>query len=96
MLYDSDDVEECMKGDESRIKSIRKISQRFIIDVLICLFLCLERQRNLQDCISFMTIVRQKQPLLTVSLDTSVDEAYLLTEDLDTIVKRQTDALLKS
>jgi len=43
-----------------------------------------------------MTIVRQKQPLLTVSLDTSVDDAYLLTEDLDTIVKRQTDALLKS
>ena len=89
MLYDSDDVEECMKGDESRIKSIRKISQRFIIDVLICLFLCLERQRNLQDCISFMTIVRQKQPKLAlVSLDISVDDAYLLTEDLDTIVKR--------
>jgi len=86
-----------MKGDESRIKSIRKISQRFIIDVLICLFLCLERQRNLQDCISFMTIVRQKQPKLAlVSLDISVDDAYLLTEDLDTIVKRQTDALLKS
>ena len=85
-----------MKGDESRIKSIRKISQRFIIDVLICLFLCLERQRNLQDCISFMTIVRQKQPLLATSLNTSVDDAYLLTEDLDTIVKRQTDALLKS
>ena len=36
-----------------------------------------------------MTIVRQKQPKLAlVSLDISVDDAYLLTEDLDTIVKR--------
>lgn len=43
-----------------------------------------------------MTIVRQKQPLLSVSLNTSVNDPYLLREDLDTIVKRQTDALLKS
>ena len=78
MLLDSDDVRECMQGDVQRSKSICKISQRFIIDVLICLFLCLERQRNLQDCISFMTIIKQKQPLLAVSLDTRDEDAVLL------------------
>jgi len=43
-----------------------------------------------------MTIVKQKQPLLAVSLDNRDEDAILLPQDLDTIVKRQTDALLKS
>jgi hypothetical protein len=47
MLLDSDDVMECVNGDVSRSKSIKKISQRYIIDVLICLFLCLEKQSKL-------------------------------------------------
>lgn len=97
MLLDSDDVMECVNGDVSRSKSIQKISQRYIIDVLICLFLCLEKQSKLQDCISFMTYVRQEQPLLAVSLDMCEHESTVLLQiDLDTVIKRQTDALLKS
>ena len=44
-----------------------------------------------------MTNIRKLQPLLEVSLDMKEDEETdLLPKDLDTVVKRQTDALLKS
>ena len=89
MLQDSEDVLHFsfISGDALRQKSLEKLSQRYCREILIILFTCYEERNDYANCISFLSKVRERQPLVPNALTE---------EDYSMLLERQTSAVLKS
>ena len=86
MLFDSDDLQtDQIRGDVLRQKSLEKLCMLYCIEILVILFECLAGQRKYSECISFMSRVRERQPLVPSSLTPA---------DIAKILNRQTSLVL--
>ena len=79
LLSDFSDLEkfDFVTGDTLRQKSLEKLAMRYCIEVLFILFECIYQQKRYSECMSFMNVVRERQPLVL---------AYLTAADLEGIL----------
>ena len=89
MLYDNDDVlgSESIKGDTNRSRSLDLMSKKFCFEVLIILFFALSEKKDYKTCNVFMNRVKEWQPRVMKCLSE---------QDLQTLLRRQTDTVLQS